>query len=133
LIVSYDTFFRLMDLPHLMGNPTGCPQALGQASLAHNSTSLSSNKRRYISDRNERKGPRGLQERRRHHLTPTGAKSVKSHGYTLSYNSLFFSDLKPENSEFFTPSSFVCILGLCNISKADAPKKIFDGHRKQAS
>ena len=53
--------------------------------------------------------------------------------YTLSYNSFFFNNLKPANSEFFTQSSFVCILGLCNISKADAPKKIFDGHRQWTS
>jgi hypothetical protein len=33
----------LMDLPHLMDNAARCPQALGQAVLAHNSTSPNSN------------------------------------------------------------------------------------------
>jgi hypothetical protein len=49
----------LMDLPHLMDNAARCPQALGQAVLAHNSTAPTT-ARDFISGRNERKEPSGF-------------------------------------------------------------------------
>jgi hypothetical protein len=54
-------WIRLMDLPHLMDNPAGCrTRRLDKLTLAHNSTATTAMKR-FISARNERELPSGLQ------------------------------------------------------------------------
>jgi hypothetical protein len=78
--ISYDQKkIGLMDLPHLMGNASHCPQgAWTTLRVAHNSTSPNSNEGVFIiSYRNERERPRDLQGRRRN-LTPIGAFWVKA-------------------------------------------------------